>query len=125
MPKRVLVADNNAAFASQLVKMLEKKGIEVLLRPDSISATATLTKTPPDLVLMELDIPGLGKNLYRACRADAKLRSLPIIVLAKPDSHPAIWESLDAPPHHRTLVLRRGLNLKLLLPVIEQILALV
>lgn len=124
MTGKVLIVDHNQAFAAQLKKALEAKGLTVELRGDPLSGNAAVGSFAPDLLVLELALPaGGGKVVYRATRRNARSAELPIIVLAAPDAHEDVWEELDADPHPRSLVLRRAPELRALIPVVERLLA--
>ncbi|HBL16502.1 MAG: hypothetical protein A2X36_01970 [Elusimicrobia bacterium GWA2_69_24] len=121
---KILIVDNNTAFASQLKLMLEKAGITVLVRADPVGGNTALNSFKPDIMVLEMDLAaGGGRNLYRMARANEQLADLPIIILSSSNTNPQIWEALEAPSHPKTLVLRRSPNLRLLLPVAQKLLA--
>ena len=57
---RVLIADDDAAFRSYLVALVEERGFEVVATvADGQAAVDAADRLEPDLVLMDLDMPGL------------------------------------------------------------------
>lgn len=59
---RVLIADDHALLRSGLRGLLEDEihGVTVLEVPDSVTALESITRDAPDLVLLDLDMPGRG-----------------------------------------------------------------
>lgn len=61
MRLRVVVADDHPVYREGLVSMLIDRGIEVVADvADGESAVAAATEHVPDVVLMDLDMPGMG-----------------------------------------------------------------
>jgi two-component system CheB/CheR fusion protein len=58
-PLRVLVVDDNVDAASTLADLLELFGHEVTLAHDGPSAIAAAARMPPELVLLDLGLPGM------------------------------------------------------------------
>ncbi|HEY5452687.1 MAG TPA: ATP-binding protein [Polyangia bacterium] len=58
-PLRVLVVDDNVDAAKTLAKLLELRGHEVSLAHDGPAALAAAAAAPPDLVLLDIGLPGM------------------------------------------------------------------
>ena len=58
-PLRVLVVDDNVDAAKSLGKLLGLRGHEVSLAHDGPSALAAAAAAPPDLVLLDIGLPGM------------------------------------------------------------------
>jgi len=66
--KRILVVDDSEKFAKMIGMMLEMVfGQEVHLAFDGATAIATAKKFLPDLILMDIGMPGM--NGYEVCQA--------------------------------------------------------
>ncbi len=66
----VLVADDNAVNRRITAALLEKLGCEVETVADGVEALARIARRPPDLVLLDLEMPGLdGLEVARRVRA--------------------------------------------------------
>lgn len=120
--KSVLIADHHIDFATQLKKMLEACGLKAEVRGDAVSGGAGVNMLKPDAAVVDLDLPaGGGKIVYRVLRTNDQSRDIPVVVLLPPGER-KVWEELGCPPHPRTLVLRRALDLKLLVPSLKALL---
>jgi len=60
MPRRVLVVDDNAVFARQLVRSLEARGIETIWLTHGSQVPAALEERECDVAVVEAVMPGLG-----------------------------------------------------------------
>jgi two-component system response regulator MtrA len=82
---RVLVVDDDSALAEMLGIVLRTDGFEPAFVPDGTRAVAAFRDTKPDIVLLDLMLPGLsGLDVCRAIRAES---GTPIIMLtAKSDT---------------------------------------
>jgi two-component system OmpR family response regulator len=76
----ILVVDDEQHILDVVVYVLEEAGFDVASAMDGDSALAQVQQTPPDLVVLDLTMPGLsGWELFRAMR-DAS-PALPVIML--------------------------------------------
>jgi two-component system cell cycle response regulator DivK len=81
-PKRVLVADEQTNSRELLRILLEHEGCVVTEASDGLEAVDMARATLPDLVLLNLSLPGLdGYAAARAMRCDARLKSRSIVAL--------------------------------------------
>src|SRR5258708_7710761 len=85
MKGRVLVVDDDAALAEMLGIVLRGEGFEPTFVADGDKAMAAFRDTPPDLVLLDLMLPGMdGIDVCRQIRAES---GVPIVMLtAKSDT---------------------------------------
>ncbi|MSO55959.1 MAG: response regulator transcription factor [Acidobacteria bacterium] len=78
----VLIVEDDADIAALLAHYLEKTGYSAEIVADGGRALARAKASPPDLVILDLMLPGLsGLEICRALRADEKTSALPIIML--------------------------------------------
>lgn len=86
---RVLVADDDEVIRELVRLGLEDAGHEVVLAEDGVQALELLDRTPCDLVLSDVQMPGMdGFRLIQALRASPSTRALPIVLmttLSKPE----------------------------------------
>src|SRR5436190_690530 len=79
----VLVVDDIAANRNVLGETLEKENFEVLLAPDGESALKVAQKAKPDLILLDVMMPGLdGFETCRRLKANAATSSIPVIFIS-------------------------------------------
>ena len=70
MALRILVVDDDTALAEMIGLVLEADGFEVALCADGTGAVAAFRDTRPDLILLDLMLPGIdGIEVCRRCRA--------------------------------------------------------
>jgi len=82
MAKRILVVEDDADNRRIVVKVLTVEGYEVLEATDGRSALATARKEHPDLIIMDLAMPGLdGWQAASQLKSDPKVADIPIIAL--------------------------------------------
>jgi CheY-like chemotaxis protein len=93
---RVVVADDNADMRDYLCRILGPL-YEVAVAGDGAAALERIRANPPDLVVADVMMPTLdGFGLLAAVRGDARLRSLPVILLSARAGEEARIEGLDA-----------------------------
>lgn len=81
MPHLLLVEDNELN-RDMLSRRLERKGFRVSLAVDGLQALERVQAEPPDLILMDLSLPGIdGWEATRRLKADAATRAIPVIAL--------------------------------------------
>jgi len=83
----VLVVDDEPDIVDLIRYHLEKEGLRVLHAPDGATALRLAPEELPDLVVLDLMLPGLdGLDVCRRLRAETATRRLPILMLtAKAD----------------------------------------
>jgi two-component system, OmpR family, KDP operon response regulator KdpE len=59
MPLQILLADAEPATAAPLADTLRRAGFRVRIAPDGRSALRAAAATPPDVVLLDVALPGL------------------------------------------------------------------
>lgn len=69
MSKTILVVDDQFGIRILLQEVLTQEGYEVLLAPNGQDALAVMQTQTPDLVLLDMKIPGMdGIEILRAMR---------------------------------------------------------
>jgi DNA-binding response OmpR family regulator len=121
----ILVVDDNADLRKALSLRLQANGYDVLTAADALSATTTIVKQEPSLVILDLGLPcGDGFVVMERLQKHDRLAQIPVIVLTgrgkannmdralragaaaffqKPVEDGqlllAIWKALDVPRH--------------------------
>jgi two-component system cell cycle response regulator DivK len=80
--RTVLLVEDNPHNRKIFSGMLTHAGFVVVEAEDGHQALAAMQKQLPDLILMDLSIPGVdGWEVTRRLKADARTRTVPIIAL--------------------------------------------
>jgi two-component system cell cycle response regulator DivK len=96
----ILVVDDNEPSRDALSRRLARRGYRILTAVDGQQAVATGQAELPDLILMDLGLPGIdGWEATRQLKAAGATRQIPIIVL-----------SAHAMTNDRDLALASGAN---------------
>jgi class 3 adenylate cyclase/CheY-like chemotaxis protein len=81
-PGRILVVDDTPTNVKLLEDLLAFQGYEVETAASGEEALAMIRAQPPDLVLLDVVMPGLsGYDVCRAVRADPRLTMLPVVMV--------------------------------------------
>lgn len=79
---QILIIDDEQDILDLLSYNLKKEGFSILTAKDGISAKEAARKTSPDLIILDLMLPGIdGLELCRFLKKDSKTASIPIIML--------------------------------------------
>ena len=79
----ILVVEDNEPSRDVLSRRLERRAYRVLLAADGQQAVSIARRAMPDLILMDLGLPGIdGWEATRQLKGDATTRHIPIIVLS-------------------------------------------
>ena len=86
-PARILVVDDTPANVKLLVDVLAAKGYEVSAATNGADALAMIAAAPPDLVLLDIMMPGLsGYEVCKRLRADPATALLPVVLCTSLDA---------------------------------------
>ena len=79
---RILIADDKASSRELVRTILENLGYVIEEAGDGVEALETALERPPDLVLLDLQMPRLtGEEVLARLRADHRFAKLPIVAL--------------------------------------------
>ena len=96
--KVVLIVDDDEDLLAVLAAALRRVGLEVMVATDAVSATSTAMKQPPDVVLMDVGLPGGdGVTVMQRLHALPRLAGVPVVVLSGRD-----------PQQHRERAIQAG-----------------
>ena len=80
--KRVVVVDDDAAIGPAVRLLLAPEGIAVEAPEDGQAALPDLLREPPDLVILDVNMPGMsGWELCAILRRQSATRTVPILFL--------------------------------------------
>jgi two-component system response regulator MtrA len=91
---RILVVDDDQAIAEMVGIVLRGKGFEVITTPDGASALDSFDRLDPDLVLLDLMLPGMDG--IEVCRSLRRRSGVPIIMLTARSDTSDVVEGLEA-----------------------------
>jgi len=82
LPGRILVVDDTPANVKLLEDMLAYHGFHVEAAADGETALASIHASPPDLLFLDLNIPGTpGTGVLETVRSDPALADVRVIVV--------------------------------------------
>src|SRR5690606_31254053 len=93
MKARVLVVDDDPALAEMLTIVLRGEGFETAVVSDGTKALPALRELKPDLVLLDLMLPGM--NGIDVCKAIRSESVGPIVILTAKSEPVAFWIGLE------------------------------
>jgi CheY-like chemotaxis protein len=86
MAATILVIDDNESIRDLLRMHLSAAGYEVHVAEDAIAAGYLVLRSPPDLIISDVNMPHMdGFEFIAAMRADATLPPIPVIFLTSYD----------------------------------------
>ncbi len=95
--KRILIVDDSITVREVERKLLAAEGYEVEIAVDGADGWNSVRAGKFDLVLTDVDMPHMdGIELVRHIRADAKLMSMPIVIVSYKESEEDRMRGLDA-----------------------------
>lgn len=82
MSGKILVVDDNHTNLKLVSDLLAFEGYDILKAVDAEEAQVVITDTLPDLILMDIALPGMdGLTLTRKLKADERTRHIRIVAL--------------------------------------------
>ncbi len=80
--KTILLVDDTHLFIEQEMSLINRDDIEVLVAHNGAEALKTIVEKTPDIVFMDLDIPGMdGDRCCHMVKSDKSLCHIPIIMI--------------------------------------------
>ena len=93
----ILIVEDNEANQLLASAVLEREGYKVEVASSSDEALDRLKRRPPDLILMDVQMPGIdGLSLTRRLKADERTASIPVVALTALAMRGDRERSLDA-----------------------------
>ncbi|MFT0813189.1 protein kinase domain-containing protein [Synechococcus sp. OH20] len=93
---KILLVDRDPAVSQQLKRSLEQAGYSVFAAQNNIKALEAIIHQSPDLVLMELVLPGLnGLELLQRIRSARSRLELPVLILSSYNDAAAMVAAFD------------------------------
>jgi len=82
MSARILIVDDNSVNLKLASEVLEAEGYAIVTAVDAELAQEILKDTVPDLILMDIALPGMdGLTFTRKLKDDKRLKHIPVIAL--------------------------------------------
>jgi CheY-like chemotaxis protein len=99
---KILVADDEPDTLDFFSTVLEDNGAQVIRARDGDEAIELIQKEKPDLVVLDLDMPGKdGGEVFEAIRKDPNLSETKVcIITGKPELRRLIYERSVPPPEN-------------------------
>jgi two-component system, OmpR family, phosphate regulon response regulator PhoB len=80
--KRVLIIEDESDLAELIAFNLENEGFRAMIALDALSALEALRDDPPDLVLLDLMLPGMsGLEICKLLKSREKTVGIPVIMV--------------------------------------------
>ncbi|MBI3291190.1 MAG: response regulator [Elusimicrobia bacterium] len=80
--RRILLIDDDHDLVRLVASLLERAGYEVVTSPDGEQGLAQVIRESPDLVLLDLNLPGIhGFDVLTRLKQDAATRAVPVVIL--------------------------------------------
>jgi putative two-component system response regulator len=82
MSKKILIVDDESSARTALEMLLRREGFEVQDASDGASALATCASLRPDLILLDVLMPGMdGFEVCRRIKAQSETRLTPVVLI--------------------------------------------
>lgn len=115
----ILVVEDHRDSAEALALLLENEGYTVQTAPDGEAGISMAKRTPPDVVLIDIELPGIdGYEVARRLRREPATQAAVLVaVTGRPDRQKALAcgfdECLRKPASNFVLALLHGIEMRL------------
>lgn len=91
---KVLLVDDEEIYAESLAKVLRRRGMEVFIAPDGVSAIRWIREHEADVIVLDLKMPGMdGLQTLQGIREKDTLT--PVIMLTGQIDLPRVTQALE------------------------------
>jgi len=109
--RRILVIEDDEVFLNMIKLRLELNGYEVIARSDALEGLSQARKFKPDLIILDLSLPGsnlqneedgrdtdkrFGHKICRMIKFDGHLKRIPVMIMTGSDSAEDISNAIRA-----------------------------
>lgn len=85
--KKVLLVEDDSLLAKILMDSLVREEFDAVNIKDGLQVMETVKKFQPDVILLDLILPGLdGFEVLRELKDDTKLKNIPVFIISNLDS---------------------------------------
>ena len=96
MSKKILVVDDDVSFVRLVERILQGAGYEVLIATNGLSALKTVRDDKPDLVLLDIMLPGVdGFEICRRLRDTPDTAQVPVLIVSSKSRESDKSEAFD------------------------------
>ncbi len=82
MPPRILIVDDDPTIRDLSRMHLSNAGYDVEVAPDAMAAGHIVLRSPPDLIIIDVNMPHMdGFEFVAALRADKSVPQIPVIFM--------------------------------------------
>lgn len=100
MKKKILLVEDDSFLSSLAARALDEAGYEVELATDAEKAMEYLSKGTPDLILLDLVLPGMnGFEFLEKIKKEEKTKSIPVVILSNLGSKEEIEQGFRLGAH--------------------------
>lgn len=97
MKQRIIIVEDENFMASLMTSVLEKAGFSVELATDGEEGLQKIEKTLPDLILLDLVLPGInGFELLEKLKKEKRTEKIPVIIVSNLGTPDEIQKGLKA-----------------------------
>ncbi len=83
MKQRIIIVEDENFMASMMTSVLEKAGFSVEVATDGEEGLQKIEKTLPDLILLDLVLPGInGFELLEKLKKEKRTEKIPVIIVS-------------------------------------------
>lgn len=94
--RKILVIEDEESLLSTLQDELEAGGFDVLPTVSGEEALRRATDDPPDLILLDLLLPGIGgMGVLSVLKSHDRTRGIPVIILSNVGDESQVQEALE------------------------------
>jgi twitching motility two-component system response regulator PilH len=113
---QIMIVDDSPTDAHLLKRMLEKNGFSTVTAADADEGIAVARREKPDLILMDVVMPGLnGFQATRELTTDPETSAIPVIIVTRKDQKvDRVWGMRQGARDYITKPVKEGVLLDLI-----------
>ena len=118
--KKILIVEDEADLIELTEKILQRYGYQTLRCLDGASAFALVLQENPDLIILDLTLPGkTGHEICAEIKSDPRSKNIPVLMTTGQQADDENWDDPQSGPND---ILKKPFEINVMIEKVQQLL---